>query len=90
MKLIVMLIQCHFIQLQTVNIVNDARVSDTFAHHPGYPELHLDADIHDVQCLAVRGCCNWCRRRLLPVWMEKICIRRCNRALSLDILWIIL
>lgn len=69
--------------MQTIDIVDDAHLPNTVAHRPSYVELPADVDLHDVQCMAMSGCCAWRRWRLLPFRLEEIRICRRHRALPL-------
>lgn len=68
---------------QTHDAVGDAPVPDVPAHRPGDAELPADADLHDVQHVAVSGRGARCRPRVLPVWLEKVGDCRRHRALPL-------
>lgn len=63
--------------------VLDAFVPNVSTHRADRPVLLLDANLHDVQCLAVLRRSSRCCYRLLPVWLEKVSDRRCYGTLSL-------
>lgn len=63
--------------------VLDAFVSNVSTHHTDRPILLFNANLHDLQCLAVLRRGIGCRRRLLPVRLEKISNRRRYGTLSL-------
>lgn len=63
--------------------VLDAFVSNISTHHTDRPVLLFDANLHDLQCLAVLRRGIGCRCWLLPVRLEKISDRRRYGTLSL-------
>lgn len=69
--------------MQANYAVLDACVSNVSAYRADSTILLFDANLHDLQCLAVLRCGIGCRHRLLPVWLEKIGDRRRYGTLSL-------
>lgn len=71
------------VSLQADHAIKDAHLPNGAAYPAGYHIVFADVNLHDVQRLAVPGCCHWSRRRILYVWLEEIRHRGCDRALSL-------
>ncbi|KAL2737542.1 high affinity copper uptake protein 1 isoform X1 [Vespula maculifrons] len=67
------------------NAVMDALFPNVPAYHTSHPFLLFNADLHDIQHLALFRSSFWCYPWLLPFRMEEICNRGCYRTLSLVI-----
>lgn len=57
---------------QAHDALDDAPVPDVPTYPPGDPELPVDADLHDLQHVAVRGRRAGCCPRVFPVRLEKV------------------
>lgn len=68
---------------QAVDVLNDAFLPNPLAYGAGERVAHTDADLYDVQRVAVPGGCGRRRLRVLSIWMEEVMFRRCHRTLSL-------
>lgn len=71
------------LSVQANYAVLDAFIPNISAHRADHPVVLLDANLHDIQCLAVLCCSNRCCYRLLSIWLEKVSDRRCYGTLSL-------
>lgn len=58
--------------LQGENSELYAHRSDWSSCIASYSILLPNANLHDIQCLAMRGCCGWSRSRILLFWVRYI------------------
>lgn len=63
---------------QAHHVLDDAHLPNGAAHPAGHHLVSADADLYDVQRLAVSGRRDWRRRRILYVWLEKVRDRGCD------------